>query len=100
MNNIKEFNRNPISLSSFWLITGPTLTAILLLMVVIVFWKRQTAVAFRAYIWGGLGLPPRRKRGYEGEQRKTMAGAKTPRKRFPWAGREKPVDSEAPIAEP
>jgi len=38
MNNIKEFNDNPLSRSDFWRITGPVCVGITLLAVIIILW--------------------------------------------------------------
>jgi len=90
MNNIKEFNRNPISLPGFWRITGPSLAAILLLTVIIVLWRRPTAESFRAYIKWRLGLSPRKGIGYPKEQGTMMTKPKLrAKKEFPWSRREK-----------
>ena len=38
MNNIKEFNNNPISRNEFWRISGPLCAGITLLAVMVVLW--------------------------------------------------------------
>jgi len=47
MNNIKEFNKNPISQRDFWRTTGPVCAALVLLTIVIITWERPGIVEFR-----------------------------------------------------
>jgi len=48
MSNIKEFNEHPISLKEFWLATVPVLAGVMLLIIVVILWKRPWAIALRS----------------------------------------------------
>jgi len=48
MNNIKEFDRDPMSKRDFWLATFPVLAGILLLTAIVILWKRQWAIKLRS----------------------------------------------------
>lgn len=98
--NIKEFSRDPISLLSFWLTTGPVLAAILLLTLVIVIWKRPFAEALRADIRRKLGLTLRKEIYYARERGTKMTGPELyTEKKYPWSRKGKTSDVEAPNLE-
>jgi len=50
MNNIREFNESPIYLSKFWAVTGSVYGGGVLLIVIIVRWKRESAIDLRAQL--------------------------------------------------
>jgi len=51
MNNIKEFNENPMSLSDFWMITGPFSVGVLLLTAMVILWKRPIALRYKKNLY-------------------------------------------------
>ena len=59
MNNIKEFNANPLSRLEFWRITGPVCAGITLLALVIISWERLRL----AYVGDGLVSPHEKREG-------------------------------------
>ena len=63
MENIKEFKEHPLSRTDFWLTTGPLCAAIIVLAIIIIFWKHSPGSRFRAYVRWKLGLPPKKKIG-------------------------------------
>ena len=71
MQTVKGFGGTDptISLLRFWLNTGPVLAVILLLTLIIILWKRQSAADLRAYL----------------------------KKKLPWPSKEKMSDPEKPI---
>ena len=50
MNNIKEFDGKPISLAKFWAIAGSVSVVGILLIVIIVVWKRRAAIKLRSQL--------------------------------------------------
>ncbi|PUU79595.1 hypothetical protein B9Z19DRAFT_1081323 [Tuber borchii] len=66
MNNIKEFDGKPISLAKFWAVTGPVSVGGILLIVIIVLWKRRAAIELRSQLKEKLGQSAMRRR-YEAD---------------------------------
>ena len=61
MNNIKEFDEHHLSRRDFWLATSPVCVGIILLIVIIIFWKRPPARRFRAFVARELSRSPKKK---------------------------------------
>lgn len=47
MNNIKEFNANPLSRSDFWRTTGPVCAGITILALILISWERLRSAYVR-----------------------------------------------------
>jgi len=67
MNNIYEFDAHPISRLDFWAITAPVSAAIILLTIVMVFWKNPRVVKFTFYAKEKLRRSPKRKADLENQ---------------------------------
>lgn len=69
MQTVREFGGESalLSLGQFWLATGPILAGVLLLTVLVVIWKRPSAVKLRSRAWEKLGCSGRRARHREME---------------------------------
>ncbi|KAG0128935.1 hypothetical protein HOY82DRAFT_522130 [Tuber indicum] len=58
MDNLKLFDNKKMSKRDFWLTTGPVTSGIVLLTVIIIFWKRPEGRDFRKYLRRIFGLSP------------------------------------------